>query len=48
MEKASEIATRNDCYKIMLMTGSKKESTLRFYERCGFSMNEKTAFLKKL
>lgn len=47
IEKASTIAKDNDCYKIMLMTGSKKESTLRFYERCGFSMNEKTAFLKR-
>ena len=48
MERASEIAKSNNCYKIMLMTGSKKESTLRFYERCGFNMNEKTAFLKRL
>ena len=48
MEKADEIAKSNDCYKIILMTGSKKESTLRFYERCGFNMNDKTAFLKRL
>lgn len=48
IDKASEIAKDNDCYKIMLMTGSKKESTLRFYERCGFDINEKTAFLKRL
>ena len=48
IEKASEIAKNNNCYKIMLMTGSKKESTLRFYERCGFNMNDKTAFLKRL
>lgn len=48
MEKASEIAKEKNCYKIMLMTGSKKESTLRFYERCGFNMNDKTAFLKRL
>ena len=48
IEKASEIAKDNGCYKIMLMTGSKKESTLRFYESCGFNMNDKTAFLKKL
>jgi GNAT superfamily N-acetyltransferase len=47
MEKASEIAKENACYKIMLMTGSKKESTLRFYEHCGFDMNEKTAFIKR-
>ena len=48
IEKASIIAKDNDCYKIMLMTGSKKESTLRFYERCGFNMNDKTAFIKWL
>jgi len=48
MERASEMAKENECYKIMLMTGSKRESTLRFYERCGFNMNEKTAFLKRL
>ena len=48
IEEASRIAANNNCYKIMLMTGSKKESTLRFYERCGFNMNDKTAFLKKL
>jgi len=48
MEAASEIAREAGCYKIMLMTGSKLESTLRFYERCGFDINTKTAFLKKL
>jgi len=48
LEYAASIAKDNDCYKIMLMTGSKKESTLRFYERCGFNMNDKTAFIKRL
>ncbi len=48
VNKASEIAQNNNCYKIMLMTGSKQESTLRFYENCGFNRYEKTAFLKKL
>lgn len=48
MNRASEIAKDNACYKIMLMAGSKRESTWKFYERCGFSMNEKTAFLKRL
>jgi len=48
IDKASEIAQENGCYKIMLMTGSKKESTIHFYEKCGFNMNDKTAFLKRL
>jgi len=48
MEAASIIAKDAGCYKIMLMTGSKLESTLRFYERCGFNKNDKTAFIKWL
>ena len=43
---ACEIAKNNNCYKIMLMTGSKKESTLKFYEKCGFNRNDKTGFIK--
>jgi GNAT superfamily N-acetyltransferase len=41
---AKEIALRENCYKMMLMTGSKLESTLRFYERAGYSSADKTAF----
>ncbi|MCL1793450.1 MAG: GNAT family N-acetyltransferase [Oscillospiraceae bacterium] len=48
MERACEIAAEHGCYKIMLLTGSKKESTLRFYENCGFDRNEKTGFVKRL
>ncbi len=32
-----------DCYKVMLMTGSKEDATLRFYEAAGFERG-KTAF----
>ena len=48
MNKASEIAAELGCYKIMLLTGSKKDSTLKFYENCGFNKNDKTAFIKWL
>lgn len=45
---AVECARQSGCYKVMLMTGSKKEATLRFYERAGFSSGEKTAFIRRL
>ena len=48
MNKASEIAKEYDCYKIMLSTGSKLQSTLNFYHRCGFNSEDKTAFIKWL
>ena len=48
MNKAGEIAMEHNCYKIMLMTGSKKDSTLGFYKNCGYNMNDKTAFIKWL
>lgn len=43
---AKELAMRNNCYKLMLLTGSKKESTLRFYERAGYNSQDKTAFIQ--
>lgn len=45
---AKEIGIKRDCYKIMLMTGSKEESTLRFYRRAGYNSNDKTAFIQWL
>ena len=48
MQEASRIAEASGCYKIMLLTGSNKESTLKFYENCGFSSKDKTAFVKWL
>ncbi len=45
---AKEIAERENCYKMMLLTGSKQESTLNFYERAGYNRNDKTAFIQWL
>ena len=46
--RARELAVEQDCYKLMLMTGSKLESTLRFYERAGYNRVDKTAFVQWL
>ena len=48
MERGAEIAAERGCYKIMLLTGSKLDSTLRFYGNCGFNRNGKTGFIKWL
>lgn len=46
LDYAKDLAIRNNCYKLMLLTGSKKESTLKFYERAGYNRNDKTAFIQ--
>lgn len=43
---AKEIAKENNCYKMMLLTGSKEESTLRFYANAGYNSSDKTAFIQ--
>lgn len=48
LEFAKGIAVRQNCYKIMLLTGSKEESTLNFYRRAGYNSNDKTAFIQWL
>jgi GNAT superfamily N-acetyltransferase len=46
LKRALQISWDNDCYyKVMLLTGSKKEETLRFYEGAGFNRNIKTGFV---
>ncbi|MCE7698343.1 MAG: GNAT family N-acetyltransferase [Methanobacterium paludis] len=48
LKKAVEIAQENNCYKLMLMTSQKDDSTLRFYEKAGFNRGEKTAFIVRI
>ena len=43
---ARQIAEDNNCYKMMLLTGSKEEKTLKFYENAGYNSSDKTAFIK--
>ena len=43
LEAAVAAAWQAKCYKVMLMTGSKKPSTLAFYTAAGFEQN-KTGF----
>ena len=43
LQAAVQAAWGADCYKVMLLTGSKKPSTLRFYESAGFEQS-KTGF----
>ncbi len=44
LRAAVEQAWRADCYKVLLATGSKRDSTLRFYEGSGFTRDAKTYF----
>ena len=45
---AREIAVRENCYKMLLATGSKNPDTLRFYEKAGYNCKDKTAFVQWL
>lgn len=45
---ARDIAKSENCYKLMLLTGSKNENTLNFYRRAGYNSEDKTAFIQWL
>lgn len=45
---AREIAREANCYKMMLLTGSKQETTLKFYNNAGYNSTDKTAFIQWL
>lgn len=48
LEYAKNIAVKENCYKIMLLTGSKEEKTLNFYGNAGYNSEDKTAFIQWL
>lgn len=48
LDYANEIANTNDCYKMMLITGSSNQTTHEFYKRNGYFSDGKTAYYKLL
>jgi GNAT superfamily N-acetyltransferase len=45
LRHALQTAWEWNCYKVMLLTGSKSEGTLQFYEQAGFRKGIKTGFI---
>jgi GNAT superfamily N-acetyltransferase len=45
LKHALGLAWESNCYKVMLLTGSKRPETLRFYEKAGFIQGVKTGFI---
>ena len=48
LDYARKIAEKENCYKMMLLTGSKKPETSHFYEKAGYNSSDKTAFIQWL
>jgi len=48
LDYAKQIAQSQNCYKMMLLTGSKRPETLAFYEHAGYNSTDKTAFIQWL
>lgn len=48
LNRARELAQAAGCYKLMLLTGAKDASILRFYEQAGYRGRDKTAFVQWL
>lgn len=45
---AKDIAVHHNCYKMMLLTGSKKRATHKFYRNNGYNSFEKTGYIQRL
>lgn len=48
LQSATDICIEQNCYKLFLETGSKKESTIQFYRNNGFIPDLKRSCLKRL
>ena len=47
LDYAKQIAESNNCYKMMLITGSKNPATLNFYKNAGY-VDDRTAFYQSI
>lgn len=45
LDYAKQLSIKENCYKMMLLTGSKEESTHRFYRNAGYNSTDKTAYV---
>lgn len=48
LDYARELAKKENCYKMMLLTGSKEQGVLDFYRNAGYNSSDKTAFIQWL
>lgn len=48
LDYTRDLAKAANCYKMMLLTGSKDEKTLHFYQHAGYNCTDKTAFIQWL
>ena len=48
LDYAKGLARKDNCYKMMLLTGSKNKKTLGFYKNAGYNNTDKTAFVQWL
>ena len=48
LDHAVELAWKQKCYKVMLMSGRTEDAVSAFYTKCGFSANEKQAYILRL
>ncbi len=47
LNHAVGIAWKQNCYKIMLMSGRTEEAVHAFYKKCGFNADEKQAYIQR-
>lgn len=48
IEAAADFAKNENCYKVMLLSNSKRKDAHKFYESIGFSSEDKIGYIRKL